>query len=173
MKAIFSKINLTNEDHTLVCEYLECVKDIINCDDVKSLNDFVQHCNTNRFQHSLNVSYYGFLWARKMNFDYKSVARAGLLHDLYLYDWKLVKSTEHHAFLHPKEALKNAMKITTINKIESDAIVNHMWPISKNIPRYKESYILNLADKYTTILEVTTQIYKFAKISTLSKLAFK
>lgn len=160
MQAIWSKKMLNNEEDSLCKEFLECISDIINLDDVKSLNKFVQHCNTSRLQHSINVSYYSFLWAKKRNLDYKSVARAGILHDLYLYDWRQVKTEEHHAFHHPKEALKNAQMITELNEIEKDAIVNHMWPLSTSAPKYKESYILTWVDKYCAVAEVILQSYK-------------
>lgn len=46
---------------------------------------------TSRFQHSLNVSYYSFIICRKFGLDAYSAARAGLLHDLYYYDWKQMR----------------------------------------------------------------------------------
>lgn len=165
MRAILSKKNLDDNTDDLVKEYLMCVQDIIELDEVKSLDNYTQHCNTSRLQHSLNVSYYSFLLARKKGLDYKSVARAGLLHDLYLYDWREVKTEEHHAFHHPKEALKNAQSIASLNEIEKDAIVNHMWPLSKQAPKYKESYMLSFVDKYCTIVEVICQGIKAMRFS--------
>ena len=160
MKAIWSKRKLTNNEDELAKEFIECIKDIIHLDEVKELDNFVQHCNTSRLQHSLNVSYYSFLWAKRKGLDYKSVARAGILHDLYLYDWRQVETEQHHAFHHPKEALKNAEMLTELNEIEKDAIVNHMWPLSEAFPKYKESYILSWVDKYCAVAEVIAQGYK-------------
>lgn len=160
MKAIWSKRKLNDSEDILAKEFIECIKDIINLDEVQDLDNFVQHCNTSRLQHSLNVAYYGFLWAKKRGLDYKSVARAGILHDLYLYDWRQVETEQHHAFHHPKEALKNAQMLVELNEIEKDAIVNHMWPLSEAFPKYRESYVLTWADKYCTIAEVITQCYK-------------
>ncbi len=160
MKAIWSKRRLTNNEDELAKEFMECIKDIINLSEIKELDNFVQHCNTSRLQHSLNVAYYSFLWAKKRGLDYKSVARAGMLHDLYLYDWRQVKTEQHHAFHHPKEALKNAQMLTELNDIEKDAIVNHMWPLSEAAPKYKESYILSWVDKYCAVVEVILQFYK-------------
>lgn len=163
MKAIFSKKDLENTEDNLIKQFLHCVSDIINLDEIKSLDNFVQHCNTSRLQHSLNVAYYSFLWARKKGLDYKSVARAGLMHDLYLYDWRKAETIEHHAFLHPKVALKTAKTLTNINKIEQDAILTHMWPLCKTLPKYKESYVISLVDKYCTVLELLTQNAKRIK----------
>ena len=163
MKAIWSKVKLTNNEDELAREFMDCIKDIIYLDEVKSLDNFVQHCNTSRLQHSLNVSYYSFLWAKKRGLDYKSVARAGILHDLYLYDWRQTKTERHHAFHHPKEALKNAQILTELNDIEKDAIENHMWPLSDAFPKYKESRILSWVDKYCAVVEVIMQCYKCTK----------
>lgn len=159
MKAIWSKKRLDDDKDELIKEYIECIKDVFHLEEVQGLDEFVQHCNTSRLQHSLNVSYYSFIWARKKGLDYKSVARAGILHDLYLYDWRQTETEEHHAFYHPKEALRNAEKLTELNDIERDAIVNHMWPLS-SYPKYKEGRILSWVDKYCAIAEVILQGYK-------------
>lgn len=171
MNAIWSKRKINDKNDEISIEYMECVKDLLSLEDVKGLDQFVQHCNTSRLQHSLNVSYYSFLWAKKRGLDYKSVARAGILHDLYLYDWRKVKTDEHHAFHHPKKALENAQKLTNINDIEKDAIINHMWPLSKSFPKYKESRILSWVDKYCAVAEVILQGYKAISKIRLSKTA--
>ncbi len=168
MKAILSKKSLNNLDDTLVKEYIECIKEIFYLDEVQKLDEFVQHCNTSRLQHSLNVSYYSFIWAKKRGLDYKSIARAGILHDLYLYDWKTTKTEQHHAFHHPKEALKNAQILTELNDIEKDAIKNHMWPLS-SYPKYKEGRILTWVDKYCAIVEVICQLSSKASSKFLKK----
>ena len=55
----------------------------------------------------------GFLLARKFHLDAYSTARAGLLHDLYFYDWR-EKDTRpmegRHCSIHPQIALENAKK---------------------------------------------------------------
>ena len=62
-----------------------------------------------------------------------------------------------HAFLHPRLALKNASKITELSSREEDAILKHMWPLYRGIPKYKESYAVTLADKYAATLEIGYQ----------------
>ncbi len=158
-KATWSKKYFNNSQDKNIKEFLSCVEDLLKTKEVLELDNFVQHMNTSRLQHSINVAYYSFLWAKKRGLDYKSVARAGLLHDLYLYDWRENKTSEHHAFRHPKEALKNASSITILSPIEEDAIVNHMWPLSKNKPKYAESRILSHVDKYCAIIEVADKLY--------------
>lgn len=156
-RPIGSRVTL-NDENPKTTLYLSCVGDLLENKEVKKLDDFSQHIGTSRLQHSLNVSYYSFLISRRMGGDYRSAARAGILHDLYLYDRHVDKGDENHIFRHPKEALKNAQALTELNEIEKDAIVNHMWPLSRHNPRYFESYVVSAADKYTTLLEFSLQI---------------
>lgn len=160
IKAIGSKINLADfEDEDLIAiEYNECIEDLLELDEVKQLGNFEQHCHTSRFQHSLNVSYYSYLVCKILGLDYRSAARGGLLHDLFLYNWREVKTPQKHAFWHPKAALINAEKICSLNKIERDIIVKHMWPVTIKFPRYAESYVITFVDKYCASVEVAAYL---------------
>ena len=60
--------------------------------------------------------------AKVIGCDCRAAARAGLLHDLFWYDWRNKKTPQMHAFLHPRLALKNASKITELSSREEDAI---------------------------------------------------
>ncbi|MGL4791105.1 MAG: HD domain-containing protein [Anaerotignaceae bacterium] len=160
-KAIGSKVNFRNDSNTIGVEFFECVKDIIDLDRVKQLDQWEQHNHTSRLQHSINVSYYSFLICKKMGWDYRSAARAGLLHDLYFYDWRVKKSLRSgHASWHPRVAVDNARKLASLNKIEEDAIRKHMWPCTLVPPKYKESYAVTLADKICAIFEFCTSSKK-------------
>lgn len=155
-KALGSKININSLENMLAVEYMSCVCDIVENEKVQRLDEFEQHCHTSRLQHSLNVSYYSFLICRFLGWDYRSAARAGLLHDLYLYDWRTKKvDGTNHAAWHPRVALDNARKITEINKVEKDAILKHMWPCTLIPPRYRESYVVTFVDKVCAMCEVT------------------
>lgn len=156
-KAIGSKIKLDEYESLYAIEFSDCVDDLLELEEVQKLEDYYQHCNTSRLQHSLNVAYYSYLMSKILHFDYRSAARAGMLHDLFWYDWRTEKHEQLHAFHHPKEALRNARKITTLNKVEEDAIIKHMWPLSNGIPKYKESIIVTLADKYCATVEILGQ----------------
>ena len=156
-KAICSKVNLKSAENLLALEYMSCVYDLLDTEKVQKLDDYVQHCQTSRLQHCINVSYYSFLICRFLGWDYRSAARAGLLHDLYFYDWRTNKDrrTKNHAAWHPRVALDNARKICDLNPIEKDAILKHMWPCTFIPPRYKESYAVTLADKICALIEAT------------------
>lgn len=174
IKAIGSRINLTDfEDEDLIAsEYNECIEDLLELDEVKQLGDFEQHCHTSRFQHSLNVSYYSYLVCKALGLDYRSAARGGLLHDLFLYNWREVKTPQKHAFYHPKAALSTAEKICNLNKIERDIIVKHMWPVTISFPRYAESYVITFVDKYCASIEVVSYFGGSTKRKSLNVLQY-
>lgn len=136
-------------------EYMEIVKDLIINEIVLKMKLYRQHFNVSCFDHCLYVSYNAYLICKKHNLDYKSVARAGLLHDLFLYDWrKRVEGRKGlHAFTHGKTALENAMKITNLNNKEKDIIKNHMWPVTLKLPKYKETFVVTYVDKRIAIAE--------------------
>ena len=119
------------------------------------MKQYRQHHNISCFDHCLFVSYNTYLICKKHKLDYISAARAGLLHDLFLYDWRKRENGRKglHAFTHPKEALKQALTITELNDKEQDIIENHMWPVTPKFPRYKETYIITLVDKYSAVAE--------------------
>lgn len=152
-----SLINSELSKYGDVREYVDCVKDIINNDTVMSMSNYNHHFETNCLEHSISVSYYCYLLCKKFKWDYRSAARAGLLHDLFLYDWTTHKrdtGEKFHGLTHPLTAYNNAKEIFELNNIEKDMIIKHMWPLTLRFPRYKESYVIVLADKYCGTLEV-------------------
>lgn len=159
--AIGSRKDFSNLDEDqLLAEYKECLEGILDHEQVLKLDLHTQHCNTSRLQHSINVSYYSFLICRKFGWDYRSAARAGLLHDLYFYDWRVTKYLRSgHASWHPRVALDNARKITELNKVEIDAIEKHMWPCTPVPPRYIESYVITFVDKTCAVVEFAERKY--------------
>lgn len=156
-RAIGSRANLRDLSNPEVLEFRSYIEDIWNSDTVKKLDKFEQHHKTSRLQHSLNVSYYSYKIAKKIGADPRMSARAGLLHDLYWYDWHTKKVPQFHAFFHPRLAVKNASRLSDISDREADAILKHMWPLYPGMPKYKESYAVTLADKYAATLEIATQ----------------
>ena len=136
-------------------EYMEIVKDIISNEMVLKMKQYRQHFNITCFDHCLFVSYNMYIICKKQNIDYKSAARAGLVHDLFLYDWRKREEGRKgfHAFTHPRASYENAKKIFTPNKIEKDIILKHMWPVTPKFPRYKESFLITYVDKYFACVE--------------------
>ncbi|QIL46446.1 HD domain-containing protein [Vagococcus coleopterorum] len=145
-------------------EYVALVEDLLATDEVQSLAEFTQHHYSTRLDHSIAVSYRSYLLAKRLGGDVRSTARAGLLHDLFYYDWRTEEYTGGtHAYVHPRVALENAEKLTELNKRERDIIVKHMWLATIAPPRYKESYIVTMVDKYCAINEVIVPACRNAK----------
>lgn len=135
-------------------EFENIIKDIINTDIFESLLLFKHHYGSNRYEHCLSVSYYSYKICKFLKLDYISATRAGLLHDLFLYDCENPETRpKHHLKNHPKIALNNAEKMFILNDIEKDIILKHMWPITFTPPRYIESFIVSCVDKYCAFKE--------------------
>lgn len=135
-------------------DFNKIIYDIKINDTVLQMKNFRQHYNTSCYDHCLYVSYFTYLICKKFRLDYISAARAGMLHDLFLYNWReKINRKGLHAFTHPKKALDNASNLFELNDIEKDIILKHMWPVTPALPKYKESYIITLTDKFSAILE--------------------
>lgn len=159
LKAILSKRDLKEYG-----EYYGCVRDLLEDAAVHSLSEFRHHIGTTRLQHSLNVSYYNFLICRRLGLDARAGARGGLLHDFFLYNRKTHEKTERsHAAEHSKTALRNASERFELSDLERDMIVNHMWPMTREIPRHRETFIITLVDKFCAVAEVTQAAYRVTK----------
>ena len=71
-----------------------------------------------------------------------------------------------HGFTHPEAALCNASKICELTELEQDIILKHMWPLTlRKIPKYKESFVVNAADKVCALAEML-QIYRLMRVRT-------
>ena len=94
---------------------------------------------------------------RILGLNAKAAARGGILHDLFLYDWHThaKRTGEHfHGLTHPKVALLNASRYFDLTPLEKDIIRKHMWPLTLMPPRYPESFLITLTDKYSGAREV-------------------
>ena len=137
-------------------EYMSYVAELLETEAVKKLANYVQHMSSTRLEHSISVSYYSYKLAKKWGGNARATARAGLLHDLFYYDWRTTKFDEGtHAYMHPRIAVKNAEKITELSDLERDIILKHMWGATIAPPRYKESYIVTMVDKYCAVKEAS------------------
>jgi uncharacterized protein len=137
-------------------DFFNIIKDLINHPYVLQMKNYRQHYTTSCYDHCIEVAYWSYLYCKKHNLDYVSVARAAILHDLFLYDWrnskKLLGLSKFHAFIHPEIAFNNALKICTLNSKEKDIILKHMWPVTFfQFPKYKESYIITITDKLSAL----------------------
>ena len=154
-------------------EFNKIIEPIISNDNVLEMKKYIQHGDTDCFEHCLNVAYYSYKIAKKLHLDYVSLTRAAMLHDFFLYDWRDSKNNcepglfNMHAFTHGKRAYVNASKYFKLSKKEKDIIENHMWPVTIKLPRYLETYIITLTDKYSTLKEMKDYIRNDTKVKYL------
>ena len=147
-------------------EFNEIIKELVENKTVNKMKKYIQHYDTSCFEHCYNASYYCYSIAKKLKWDYKSVARAAMLHDLFLYDWRKPNHYKgFHAFKHGKIACHRASKLFDLTDKEKDIITKHMFPVILIPPKYKEGFLLTIIDKYCTILEMKKYIHNkcFAK----------
>lgn len=136
-------------------EFKSILEDILQNDTVREMQNFRHHYSTTCFDHCFKVALYNYIICKKLHIDYISATRAGMLHDLFLYDWRIPDPSRKklHAFHHPRTALDNSLKLFDLNQVEQDIILKHMWPITIIPPRYVESYITTFVDKYCALEE--------------------
>lgn len=152
-------------------KYLLIIDDILKNDEFSELKN-IKHHNTNRLDHCLKVSYYSYKIAKCLRLDYEEVARGGLLHDFYkgeisdcdkIKDKVLLFSTRH-----PNEALNNSASNFELTEKEMNIIKTHMFPIDYRVPKYAESWVVNLVDKALSFGEFSKKFsYKLVYASNL------
>lgn len=138
-------------------EFKQLVADILENENVCRMHEYIHHGNVSCFEHSMHVAYWNFLFCSFLGWDKVAAARAGMLHDLFLYDWHTYKAgsiKRLHGFVHPRYALENAKKDFELSNLEEDIILKHMFPLTLALPRYKETYIIILTDKICCVSEV-------------------
>lgn len=134
-------------------EFLEDVECILKDSEFKKLSGYIQHKNTTRLMHSINVSYISWVIAKKMGCDARMAARAGILHDFCLFDFdRKSTSGEAQVFHHPKAAAKKSQEHFDVSEKEQQAILAHMFPLGP-LPSSKEAWIITCADKFCACVE--------------------
>lgn len=165
-------MNFLKEDK----EYNFLIEDIINNNKFSELSKIAHHGDT-RLDHSLKVSYYSYKISKALQLDYKETARAGLLHDFYLNRTKDYKNVKDKVKLfsigHPKVAVKNAEEIFYLSEKEKDIIRTHMFPLDFKIPKYLESWIVNVVDTSVSVYEFSRKFsYQLSAILNIWILLF-
>ena len=142
-------------------EYIACVSDILENPVFRSMGNYIMHGNTTCRTHCIDVSYFSYNVAKKLGLNAEACARAGLLHDMFLYDWHdHIRTTGNHfhGLTHPRVAMNNASKNFCLSCMERDIILKHMWPLTVVPPKYKEGLVVCYADKYCCVAEVLRRL---------------
>ena len=132
-------------------EFLEIIQPIL---EIKEFNDTKKrvHHGITRYDHSMNVAYITYIVCKNLKLNYKEATFAALLHDFFNSE---VRNKNGYKRLvdHPKYALKNASKYFELSDLQKDIIIKHMFPVTLRPPKYKESLLVSLIDKYSSINE--------------------
>lgn len=134
------------------------VKDILESEEFLKRKTYNHHGQISVYDHSLNVSLKAYRMAKKFkHVDEKSVAIGALLHDFYYRPWQEYKEKrkffQKHGFVHAREALENSKKFYPeyMNPKIENIIERHMFPLNKIPPKYKEAWLVSLADKIISL----------------------
>ena len=138
-------------------EFYKSIQDLAEHPVVLDMTKYPQHGKTNCYKHCLRVAYCNYCLCKMFHLDARSAARAGMIHDLFLYDWHTHAAQtgeRFHGLKHPEKAYRNAKKYFPLNQIEVDIIRTHMWPVTfRTFPRTREGWVTTLTDKYCSLLE--------------------
>lgn len=118
---------------------------------------YTQHSDMSVYQHCCHVAYMCCVLSMEIGIavSWKELIRGALLHDYFLYDWHEGPHPNfRHAFGHPSRAMRNALADYQLTKKEMQIIQRHMWPLTIMPPTCREAWIIVLADKICTVLEV-------------------
>lgn len=138
-------------------EFYEAVSDLLEHPVVNKMKEYPQHCGTDCYQHCLNVAYANFVICKALGLNARAAARAGMIHDLFLYDWHTYRKKtgkSFHGLTHPRHALRIAEKYFSLTPLEKDIILHHMWPITVAPPKSAEALITTFTDKGCGLFEV-------------------
>ena len=105
-------------------DFVNIIEDNLANEKVQEMKKYRQHHKINCLDHCLFVSYNAYIICKKHDLDYISTARAAMVHDLFLYDWRKRQPDRKglHAFTHGKTACENASKLFDLNDKEKDII---------------------------------------------------
>ena len=135
-------------------EFNSLVKDIVDNKNFNKLNKELHHGIT-RYDHSMRVA----KWTYKIGKAFKlkklnETTRAALLHDFYTNDDFQKTNSIKKLAEHPSIALENSLKYYELDDIQQDIIKAHMFPCTKQLPKYKESWLVSGIDKLVGTYEM-------------------
>jgi len=129
--------------------------DIIKNEEFLKLKEEVHH-GLSRFSHSEVIAKKVYKIAKAKKLDVVSATRGALLHDFFFRSE--FSSTVELFITHPNSSLRNAKKHFKLNKKEQNIISSHMFPLSLEMPRSKEAWLVTYID---TIIATKDFFYKY------------
>lgn len=134
-------------------DFNSIVNDILDNEEFKKLNKEIHH-GISRYDHSVKVAKKTYNFCKNFKkLDYIGATRAALLHDFFTNKEMKDLSAIKRYKTHPSLAVENSSKYYILSDMEKDAILSHMFPWNLKAPKYKESWVVTLADKIVSIKE--------------------
>lgn len=135
----------------------EIYQTFLHDEKILRMKNIPMHRGSNCYIHSFKVTKLAIKRAtRHKKGNLEVILLAAILHDYYLYDWRIEKEKKNeHLYKHPSIAIQNAIRDFGIHEPVKKAIETHMWPINfTHFPSSKEARIITLADKTIYIKEI-------------------
>ena len=124
---------------------------------IMKMKEISMHRGSNCYIHSFKVAKLSIKRAiRHKKCDLYVVLLGSILHDYYLYDWRVDREKmKKHLYTHPHVAAENAVRDFGIHEPTKKVIETHMWPVNvSEFPNTTEGRIISLADKHIYIKEI-------------------
>lgn len=147
--------------------FLTGISDILESEEFARTKSFIHHGSTSCYQHQISVAYYTYRMCKFFKLRAVEAARGALLHDFFLYNWHDLEKSEQrkHPYSHPNVALKNAKMYFELTDMQEDIIKKHMWPLTLVPPKYRETFIVTIADKMCCVMEVLANFFGKKEVS--------
>lgn len=141
------KLNVLSRENKEL--FIEIYNEVSTNSRFEECANYMHHGDTSIKKHAITVTLLALNLSEKLNIkvNKRYLIRGALLHDYFLYDWHDMKLKDLHGFHHPTKALKEALKDFNLSRKEIDIIKHHMFPLTYECPRCKESLLVCIADK--------------------------
>lgn len=140
------------ENYTYIdSDFYYIVEDILENKEFKKLKE-IKHHGITRYNHLVRVAYHTYKFTKKHNMKYVEATRGALLHDFFFDETK--EETTYKALrTHASYALQNSCKHFELTELEKDIIKTHMFPVTLDVPHYRESYVVDIIDDISSLYE--------------------
>ncbi len=129
--------------------FKEICQPLARTPEVQKLKTEHHHRHVSRYDHSVHVARLAYKWAKILGLDYETCARAGLLHDLFM--WRKFNDKEKWTplpvYAYERDALRNAEELTDLSDKEKNIILSHMFPLGLELPKSREAWLVTIIDK--------------------------
>lgn len=140
--------------------------DILKSPGMQIAKENMQHGSVSVFEHSVCVALVCLWLVHRLHLKVNQRALGARRFAARLFPLRLAHADPAHrlhGFRHAGTALRNADRDFELNDTERDMIKKHMFPLNPAPPRFKETAVLCLADKYCALRETVLQRKKVHK----------